>query len=206
MPDLNVTLGASAVLDSASGPLTIQHFSSGNREGVLITAPKGLQKDPVLVRLQSSCLFSESFSAGDCDCAAQLRRSIELIAERGGVVVYVYDEGRGVGLERKLAAIRLQQDEGIDTATAYERLGLRPESRSFTLGLAALRLVVTPDRHIALLTNNPRKIEALKAAGFQNVSHELLICSPHPETAKYLAEKRRVLGHLIPEDVRQENG
>ena len=103
------------------GPVRVTHIQEGQKEGLLVVGRDPLA-DPVPVRVQSSCVFSEALRAVDCDCAAQLEESIKIAATEGGIVVYIYEEGRGAGLRSKLAAIKLQQDFGLDTATAFARL------------------------------------------------------------------------------------
>ena len=191
-----VILSDPIVLDSPFGPLPLQHVSALGKEGVV--ASQSLDAaEPLTLRFQSSCLFSESFHAGDCDCALQLHDSLHRISSRGGILIYLYDEGRGAGLLQKFNAIRIQQSESVDTASAFRSLGLEPEQRTFEAAVSILRHLIDPDRHIHFLTNNNRKVEALKAAGFASVVREPLVLDSNPRTRAYLEQKRDALGHII---------
>jgi len=155
--------------------------------------------DPIPVRVQSSCLFSESLLAKDCDCASQLHESLKIIAREGGIVIYLYEEGRGAGLKHKIAAISLQQRHHIDTGTAFSMLSLPSDLRDHSMAAKILNTIV-PGCRIDLLTNNPRKMELLQSCGVHVVRKRPLICCTTPEVAKYLEEKVRVLQHEIPDD------
>ncbi len=181
------------------GPVRVTHIQEGQKEGLLVVGRDPLA-DPVPVRVQSSCVFSEALRAVDCDCAAQLEESIKIAATEGGIVVYIYEEGRGAGLRSKLAAIKLQQDFGLDTATAFARLGLPPEPRSFEMAARVLRTLLDKNQPITLLTNNNKKVEALRSMGFTEVSRRKLVVQRGPLVEKYLQEKARSLGHRIDDD------
>lgn len=165
------------------------------REGVVLMG--NIAGDPVLVRAQSSCIFSESFWATDCDCALQLQQALDRVAAEGGLVIYLYDEGRGAGLGSKFKAIRLQQVSKMDTVQAYQCLEISPDMRSYDVTAAVLKLVV-PGRPIVLLTNNPSKSAMLKKNGVSIVRCEPLIVGlEQPQIVEYLREKVLVLGHDI---------
>lgn len=182
------------------GPMRVAYIQEGPKEGLLVVGRESLA-NPVPVRVQSSCVFSEALRTVDCDCAAQLEESLKIAATEGGIVVYIYEEGRGAGLKRKLEAIKLQKSLGLDTAAAFDRLGLPPEPRSFEMAARALGGILKKDQPIALLTNNKRKVEALRSMGFTDVSRRRLVVQRGPLVEKYLQEKARALGHLIDDDV-----
>jgi len=198
-------LSESITLQTRAGEFTARHASviddNGRivREGVLLASPKVADAtQPVTVRVQSSCLFSESFWATDCDCALQLHRALEIIGEDGGYVLYFYEEGRGAGLLVKFQAIRLQQVMALGTRAAYEHLQRSPDDRSYDAAAAVLLEVLPPGRPIRLLTNNSMKVERLVAAGL-NVTERVphVVGAELPEIQKYLLDKRESLGHDI---------
>lgn len=196
--DDSVIIGEPIELPNRHGKLLFHYVAVGRSEGVLIRS--GLHPTaPILVRIQSSCLFSESLGATDCDCADQLNSSMELIARNGGYVIYLYEEGRGAGLQNKFEAILLEQHTGADTATAFTRLGMHPEPRDFSAAAKILVRVVGGEQ-IVLLTNNPSKIRLLRDAGVNVAASRPLIIVNNDQIAKYLRNKAHVLGHLIRPD------
>jgi 3,4-dihydroxy 2-butanone 4-phosphate synthase/GTP cyclohydrolase II len=150
---------------------------------------------PVLVRVHSECLTGDVFGSQRCDCQAQLHRAMSLIGEEGrGVIVYLRQEGRGIGLIDKLRAYALQ-DEGLDTVQANERLGLPADKRDYGTGAQILAdLGVTKLR---TLTNNPRKYYGLAGYGLEVVEQVPLLIPPTPHNERYLRVKRDKLGHLL---------
>ena len=166
------------------------------REGVVLE--KGTVSGPVTVRVQSSCLFSESFGATDCDCALQLLASLERIQTQGGLVLYFYEEGRGAGLLAKFKAVELQQVQGFDTRQAYQCLNMSVDERTYEAAAAVL-LELLRDAPISLLSNNPDKVEGLKRCGVNIICRERLIVGwEQPAVRSYLQEKGRILNHDIP--------
>jgi GTP cyclohydrolase II len=167
------------------------------KEGVAITSNKPVT-EPITVRVQSSCLFSESFWSTDCDCAKQLQESLRRVHERGGMLVYVYEEGRGAGLLRKIEGIRLQQIEGKNLEEAYECLNIRTDSRSYDLAAGVIRRVLGEDKAIKLLTNSPDKKEKIEEKGVNIVEVEPIQIEPENEAMKeYYRQKQKLWGHNL---------
>ena len=164
--------------------------STDEHVALLIGQPNGR---PPLVRLHSECLTGDVLGSLKCDCGPQLQAAIAAIAAEGwGVLLYLRQEGRGIGLVNKLRAYRLQ-DQGFDTVDANTRLGFAVDARDF--GVAARMLDLLGQRSVRLLTNNPAKVAGLEAAGVsvvERVPHHL---PPNPHNEHYLATKRDRTGH-----------
>ncbi len=158
---------------------------------LMVGAPGG---KPPLVRLHSECLTGDVFGSLKCDCGPQLQAAMRLIGEAGsGVLLYLRQEGRGIGLANKLRAYALQ-DRGLDTVEANRRLGFVDDARDYNLAAAMLRtLGVT---QVRLLTNNPGKVAGLQAAGIEVVDRVAHHMPANPHNQDYLATKRRKSGHL----------
>jgi len=154
-------------------------------------------EDPVLTRVHSSCLTGDFLGSLRCDCGDQLILALTAIENEGrGVVLYIAQEGRGIGLVNKLKAYALQ-DEGLDTVEANEALGFKADLRDYGLGaqvLADLGL-----RRLRLMTNNPKKVSGLQGYGLEIIEHVPLITNEVEERSKYLSTKRDKLGHMLPE-------
>ena len=149
----------------------------------------------VLVRMHSKCLTGDVFASQRCDCGFQLHAAMEKIGEAGaGVIVYLDQEGRGIGLLNKLRAYSLQ-DSGDDTVQANQRLGFAPDLRNYGIGAQILRDVGLST--IRVMTNNPRKLVGLDGYGLEIVERVPLIASPTSENRLYLDAKRDKLGHLL---------
>jgi len=154
---------------------------------------------PAFVRVHSQCLTGDVLGSLRCDCGPQLRRAMEKIAEEGrGVILYINQEGRGIGLANKLKAYALQ-DQGMDTVEANAALGFAPDLREY--GIGAQILVDLGLKDLRLLTNNPRKIVGLEGYGLRVVERVPIEVSPRPENARYLEAKREKLGHFLDTDV-----
>ena len=166
--------------------------SSDERVALLIGQPNG---SPPLVRLHSECLTGDVLGSLKCDCGPQLRAAIRAIQANGwGILLYLRQEGRGIGLVNKLRAYALQ-DQGFDTVDANTRLGFAIDARDF--GVAARMLSLLGQRSVRLLTNNPAKVAGLEAAGvtvIERVAHAL---PPNPHNVRYLATKRDRTGHQL---------
>lgn len=149
---------------------------------------------PALVRVQSECLTGDVFHSLRCDCQGQLQGALKMISEDGGVLVYMRQEGRGIGLINKMKAYNLQ-DEGLDTVEANEALGFSPDLRHY--GIGAQILVDIGVKQIRLLTNNPRKIVGLEGYGLSVVERVSLKIPHNPLNQNYLNTKKTKLGHIL---------
>ncbi len=149
---------------------------------------------PVLCRVHSECLTGDVFASRRCDCGSQLHTAMRRIAQEGGIILYLRQEGRGIGLSAKLHAYKLQE-QGLDTVEANIKLGFAPDLRDYGVGAQILRDLGA--RHLRLLTNNPRKIVGLAGHGL-DVVEQLPICiPPNEDNRRYLETKRNRMGHLI---------
>lgn len=154
--------------------------------------------EPVLVRVHSECATGDIFGSLRCDCGAQLKTSLKMISEAGrGVLLYMRQEGRGIGLENKLHAYSLQ-DKGLDTVEANEALGFRPDERDFGIGAQILKDLGVSK--ILLLTNNPKKYTALEGYGLEILRRVPIQIPPTEYNRNYLKTKKEKLGHLL-EDI-----
>jgi GTP cyclohydrolase II len=154
-----------------------------------------IRKFPPLVRIHSQCVTGEVFHSLRCDCHDQLHLALRKIAEEGaGVLLYEQQEGRGIGLMEKLRAYELQ-DGGFDTVEANLRLGHAVDSRDYALAVKILRFLKI--RSLRLISNNPEKMKAVKAAGIQIIERIAADVPGNPHSTHYLATKREKLGHLV---------
>jgi 3,4-dihydroxy 2-butanone 4-phosphate synthase/GTP cyclohydrolase II len=152
-------------------------------------------EDEVLVRVHSECLTGDVFGSLRCDCGEQLRNAMKIIEEEGkGVILYMRQEGRGIGLEGKLKAYELQ-DKGKDTVEANLELGFKADLRDYGVGAQILRDIGV--RKIRLLTNNPKKIVGLEGYGLTVVARVPIEMHPHAKNVHYLKVKKNKLGHLL---------
>lgn len=151
--------------------------------------------DRVLVRVHSECLTGDVFGSRRCDCGEQLRKALRTIDREGkGVVLYMRQEGRGIGLENKLKAYELQ-DSGLDTVEANIRLGFKADLRDY--GIGAQILVDLGVRDMRLMTNNPKKIVGLEGYGLKVVERVALETHPHEKNISYLRAKKKKMGHML---------
>ncbi len=182
---------------TAHGHFQLIHFRNRVTDEHHIVLVKGdvTGDEPILVRVHSSCLTGDVFGSGRCDCGDQLHASMEAIeAEGKGVILYMNQEGRGIGLTAKLQAYQLQ-DEGLDTVEANVKLGYSPDMRSY--GTGALMLKNLGISKLRLMTNNPVKMVALKGFGLEIVERIPIEITPNISNTHYLETKRDKMGHMI---------
>jgi 3,4-dihydroxy 2-butanone 4-phosphate synthase / GTP cyclohydrolase II len=188
---------ASPRLPTPHGEFRIYAYKSDitGEEHVAMVMGEIAENDDVLVRVHSSCLTGDIFHSNRCDCGDQLERAFELIAaEKKGIVLYLLQEGRGIGLINKLKAYELQE-QGHDTIEANAKLGFAPDIRDYGTGSQILRDLGV--RKIRLMTNNPAKYVAIEGFGLEIVERVPLEIAPSNDTRKYLEAKKKKLGHIL---------
>lgn len=170
-------------------------YEDCEREHVAVIKGDLSTEDPVLCRIHSECLTGDVFGSNRCDCGPQLQLALETIEQAGrGIVLYLRQEGRGIGLSNKLRAYTLQ-DQGIDTYDANVALGFPADLRDYDIAAAILHdLRVTS---VILMTNNPEKVQGLEAAGIHVAERLKHFIEPHEHNERYLQTKRDKMGHLF---------
>lgn len=179
------------------GEFTAIAYSNDVDSNIHIALVKGEIKheDDVLVRVHSGCLTGDVFGSRRCDCGEQLHKAMQIINENGqGVILYMRQEGRGIGLVNKLKAYELQ-DKGLDTVEANLKLGFEPDLRDY--GIGAQILVDLGIRKMRLMTNNPKKIVGLEGYGLKVVERVSMEIKPHEKNLVYLRTKKKKLGHIL---------
>lgn len=173
-----------------------------NKKQIALVKGEINENKPVLVRMHSECLTGDVFHSLRCDCHDQLNASLDIIEKAGtGVLVYMRQEGRGIGLRNKILAYKLQ-DEGKDTVEANEALGFKADLRDY--GIGAQILLDLGVRKIKLLTNNPRKVVGLKGYGLEIEERIPIEITPNENNERYLKTKRDKLGHIILQEIAEE--
>jgi len=188
---------ASPKLPTSYGDFRVYAYKSDitGEEHVALVKGEISESDEVLVRVHSACLTGDVFGSSRCDCGEQLERALELIDKEGkGVVLYLLQEGRGIGLVNKLRAYDLQ-DGGDDTIEANAKLGFAPDIRDYGTGSQILRDLGV--RKMRLLTNNPAKFVAIEGFGLEIVERVPLEIAPSLTTKRYLETKKKKLGHIL---------
>ena len=187
----------STILPTHSGEFRSVVFKNVLNDQAHIALVKGeIQADePTLVRVHSQCLTGDVFGSYRCDCGEQLKKSMEMIDQEGkGVLLYLYQEGRGIGIVNKMKAYALQ-DEGKDTVQANEELGFKPDLRDYGIGAQILRKLGLGK--IRIMTNNPRKIVGLEGYGLQMVERVSIEVQAKKDNIKYLRTKQEKMGHMF---------
>ncbi|MDD5068091.1 MAG: GTP cyclohydrolase II [Candidatus Pacebacteria bacterium] len=186
---------ASTLLPTVYGDFTFDVFEDAQgREHIVLSAGNIKKNDPLLLRIHSSCITSEIFLSGKCDCRGQLLKAMKIISEKGGAIIYLQEEGRGIGLTNKIRAYKLQAG-GLDTVEANEALNFPADLRDY--GVAISILAVLGKKRVKLLTNNPAKVKALEGRGIKVVEQLPLEVPPTRSNKGYLLVKKNKLGHRL---------
>jgi 3,4-dihydroxy 2-butanone 4-phosphate synthase/GTP cyclohydrolase II len=184
-------------LETEYGPFKIKIYSNliDDREHVLLIRGDLKGKENVLVRAHSECMTGDVFHSLHCDCRAQLDAAMKMVSEKGeGVILYMRQEGRGIGLINKLKAYELQKT-GLDTVEANEQLGFKADLREYGIGAQMLKDIGLTS--IDLLTNNPQKIVGLEGYGLKVNQRIPLQCKSNEESLRYMKTKKEKMGHLL---------
>jgi 3,4-dihydroxy 2-butanone 4-phosphate synthase/GTP cyclohydrolase II len=191
----NAHILVSSRLPTIYGEFSMDTFESDREEMPhIVLRNRGCEDDVVNVRIHSECLTGDLFGSTRCDCGEQLASSLRFIENNGGVLVYLRQEGRGIGLVNKLKAYNLQ-DQGMDTIVANQHLGFQADLRTYEEAIAILKhLGIT---RINLITNNPEKLEAFNNSGITIENRIPILIDPRPENRQYLTTKKVDLGHLL---------
>ena len=195
--DAIVKQESEASLPTSFGEFRIIAYSNNFDGKDHIALVKGTVKgrENVLLRVHSKCLTGDTFFSLRCDCGPQLKDALKKIQKEGaGIIIYMDQEGRGIGIMDKIKAYTLQ-DKGLDTVEANEKLGLKADSRSYQL--AAKIIESLGPKSVRLITNNPGKIDELKACGIKITDRVPSRTKPNVHNRKYLSTKRSKMGHMI---------
>jgi GTP cyclohydrolase II len=185
-------------LPTAWGEFVIHGFEDADtgKEHVALTMGNVADGPPVLSRIHSECLTGDALHSLRCDCGAQLDTAMQVIANEGrGILLYLRQEGRGIGLVNKIRAYQLQ-DQGADTVEANEQLGFEADMRQYDMLKTMLDHLGV--KQLRLMTNNPRKLQALDDLGIKVVDRIPLQTIANPYNSQYLATKAGKLGHMLP--------
>ena len=171
--------------------------ASSGTDHVAIMIGEVDETTPVLVRLHSACLTGDLFGSLRCDCGEQLRSSVESISKAGGgIILYLAQEGRGIGLANKIRAYGLQ-DQGFDTLDANKQLGFADDERRYEVAAEMLKMLGI--HHVTLMTNNPGKMEALRKSGITIERRKGVLASINPHNERYMTVRAEKIGHLLEE-------
>src|SRR3990167_8243097 len=171
-----------ARLPTTYGQFTVIGYKDQRGEHLALVKGK-IQKPPRLVRIHSQCLTGDALKSLRCDCGEQLEQSLKMIAKEGGILLYLQQEGRGIGLFNKIAAYH-HQDQGLDTVEANTKLGFKDDDRDYAIAAEILKDLGI--KSVRLLTNNPRKIKGLQQAGIIVSKSLPIIIKSNPANAAYL--------------------
>lgn len=189
--------GARAILPTQWGDFDIVVYrqKSNGLEHMALIKGEWAEDEPILVRMHSSCATGDILGSCRCDCGAQLHKAMEMVEKAGkGVIVYLNQEGRGIGLFNKIKAYKLQ-DEGLDTVEANLKLGFKADERDYGVGASILHDLGV--RNVRLMTNNPQKRAGLEGYGIKIVENVPIVIAPNPHNAHYLETKEKDMGHTL---------
>ncbi len=175
----------------------IAYEDNKKRQHAALISGNVKDKKNVIVRVHSQCLTGDSFGSLRCDCGPQLSKALEIIGKQGGVLLYLQQEGRGIGLMNKILAYH-HQDHGMDTVEANIKLGFKADARDYTVGAQILKDLGLST--IKLLTNNPKKIKGLEKYGLKISERIPLLIKPNVNNKNYLKTKKEKLGHYLEEN------
>ncbi|MDP3698657.1 MAG: GTP cyclohydrolase II [Nanoarchaeota archaeon] len=181
-----------AKLPTSYGMFKMTAYKDNSGEHLVLQ--KGTSKNNVLVRLHSQCLTGDALASLRCDCGEQLGLALQKIAQEGGLLIYLQQEGRGIGLFNKIMAYHYQ-DQGLDTVEANAKLGFKDDAREYVIAAEILKDLGI--KSICLLTNNPRKVSALRQAGIEIIQSIPLLVKPNKVNTSYLITKQAKLGHNL---------
>jgi len=186
---------AESVIPTDYGPIDVVVYKQGDEEHLALLNRDEKSAEPWLVRVHSECWTGEVLRSHKCDCRAQLDEALRMVAEcKHGIVVYLRQEGRGIGLGNKIRAYALQE-KGLDTVEANRALGFADDARSYEVAAAILKDLGAT--RVRLLTNNPAKVEGLKLGGIDVVERVPLVVPQTEHAAAYLAVKAQRMGHEV---------
>jgi len=188
---------ASAIIPTPWGEFSVSTYAESEDDRMphlAIAHPDYKNTKVPLVRVHSECFTGDVLSSRRCDCGEQLNRAIKLINKEKGVLLYLRQEGRGIGLTNKLKAYNLQ-DQGLNTVDANHQLGFEADERTYDIATVILRDLGISQ--ISLLTNNPDKVESLQLSGIEIIERRPIQIEPHAENEQYLQTKKDIMGHFL---------
>ncbi len=186
---------SSIILPSEYGNMIFEYFTFGSERMLVVKSEKKQKSDKALVRIHSGCIFSEVFKTYDCDCSLQLELALSLIQQnKNAYIFYLFQEGRGKGIQFKMRAIEKQQKENLDTYSAYCSLGSKPDVRDYNIVVAFLKQEKI--KKVELITNNPERLSVIRNEGIE-VYRSKHIVTPNNNNSEYLREKARVFNHIV---------
>jgi len=194
---VSINFIASSKLPTKHGDFLIHAFeeSDSGQEHIALSMGDVADGEPVLIRVHSECLTGDGFGSLRCDCGPQLEAAMQKVAQaQRGVILYLRQEGRGIGLVNKVRAYALQ-DQGADTVEANEQLGFAPDLREY--GMCEVMLKHLGISQVRLMTNNPLKVAALQQHGIEVVERVPLMTGRNPHNDQYLDTKEEKMGHLF---------
>ncbi len=186
----NIKISEKADLPSIFGKFKIQTFKEDIKEHLVIFSEQ-IDENPI-VRIHSECLTGDALGSLKCDCREQLEHSLKTINKKGGIVIYLRQEGRNIGLYNKVNAYALQ-DKGFDTIEANEKLGFKKDERTYEMVDFILKYLKI--KKIQLLTNNPKKVESLKE--IEVIKRCPIVMNSNEYNEQYLKTKKELMGHLF---------